>query len=389
LNLKKGSKFKGVNMKIKVLLVLFLCVSSAFLFSMGAEETSEIKIGVAGAHTGDLAPYGIPTVHACELYIEKINEAGGIDGKQVVLIIEDDQCAPEIATNTATKLVGDEVVAVIGHICSGATKSALGVYLEADVPIPCISPSATNPPLTQSGDYPNFFRTIAPDDAQAKFQVEFALGTLGFKKIAVLHDKGDYGKGLAEFAQGFIEADGRAEVVLFEGVTAGAVDYTAVINKIVEAGADGVIFGGYHPEASKLVTQMKDRGLDIPFLSGDGVKGDAFIELAGENAEGVYATYPTMDIENNPIALEAKQNHIDKYGDEPGAFFYNAYAAIMALVNAIDKAGSTDYNAITDALRSEYVDTPIGSISFDSKGDAIGVGFAVFQVQNGEYVELK
>jgi branched-chain amino acid transport system substrate-binding protein len=379
--------YKGANMKIKVLLVLFLCVTSAFLFSMGEEESTEIKIGVAGAHTGDLAPYGIPTVHAVELYVEKINEAGGIDGKLITLVIEDDQCAPEIATNTAAKLVGDQVIAVIGHICSGATKSALGVYLESN--IPCISPSATNPPLTQSGDYPNFFRTIAPDDAQAKFQVDFAVNTLGFRKIAVLHDKGDYGKGLAEFAQGFIEEDGTAEVVLFEGVTAGAVDYTAVINKIVEAGADGVIFGGYHPEASKLVTQMKDRGLDIPFLSGDGVKGDAFIELAGDSAEGVYATYPTMDIENNPIAIEAKQDHIDKYGEEPGAFFYNAYAAIMALVNAIDKAGSTDYNAVTDALTSEYVDTPIGTISFDSKGDAIGVGFAVFQVQNGEYVELK
>lgn len=374
-------------MKVKLLLILFLCMTSALLFSMGTEESGEIKIGVAGAHTGDLAPYGIPTVHAAELYIEKINDAGGIDGKLIKLIIEDDQCAPEVATNTAAKLVGDEVIAVLGHICSGATKSALGVYLESN--IPCISPSATNPPLTQNGDYPNFFRTIAPDDAQSKFQVDFAINILGFKKIAVLHDKGDYGKGLAEFAKGYIEEDGGAEVILFEGITPGAVDYTAVINKIVEAGADGIIFGGYHPEASKLITQMKDRGLDIPFLSGDGVKGDAFIELAGENAEGVYATYPSLDIENNPLAQEAKQEHLIKYGEEPGAFFYNAYAAIMALVNAIDKANSVEYNAITDALRNEYVDTPIGTISFDSIGDAIGVGFAVFQVQNGEYVELK
>ncbi len=377
-----------MKLKAKIFLVLiFTMVSTLFLFAGGEEEMQTIKIGIAGAHTGDLAPYGIPTVHAAEIIAEKINEAGGIDGRQIVLVIEDDQCAPEIATNTAFKLVGDEVVAVIGHICSGATKAALGVYLESD--ILCISPSATNPPLTQSGDYPNFLRTIASDDAQAEFQVEFAIDTLGFTKVAVLHDKGDYGKGLAEFALSFLEEDGSVEVVLFEGITAGAVDYTAVINKIAVSGADGIIFGGYHPEASKLVGQMKDRGMDIPFLSGDGVKGDAFIELAGENAEGVYATYPAMDIENNPLAVQAKEEHIEKYGEEPGAFYYNAYAAVMALTEAIDKADSLEYDAIMAALKGNYVDTPLGSISFDSKGDAIGVGFAVFQVQNGVYIELK
>ncbi len=349
-----------------------------------AQDT--IKIGVAGAHSGDLASYGIPTVRAAELVVKEINAKGGVLGKQVELVIEDDVCKPEVATNTATKLVGSGVHAVIGHICSGATKAALGIY--KDTKLVVISPSATNPELTQSGLYPNFYRTIASDDAQARLEVDFALDVLKLKKIAVLHDKGDYGKGLAEFAKGFLEEDPRAEVVLYEGITPGAVDYSAVVQKIKRSEAEAVIFGGYHPEASKLVTQMRKRKMDTIFISDDGVKDDTFIKVAGEYAEGVYATGP-KDVTQNPMTIASRQAHMDAYGSDAGAFFENAYAATIALLNAIEKAGSTEYEAITKALTTEYAETPLGKISFDEKGDAIGVGFSVYQVQNGQYVEIE
>ncbi len=361
-------------------------LAAGMVFAGGDQESGTIKIGVAGAHTGDLASYGIPTIKAAELVVEAANADGGVLGRQVELVVEDDQCKPEIATNTATKVVGESVVAVIGHICSGATKAALPIYLESDVP--CISPSATNPPLTMSGDYPNFFRTISTDFHQAKLEVEFALDTLKLSKLAVLHDKGDYGKGLAEFAKQFLDEDSRAEVVLFEGITPGAVDYTAVINKIKASGAEAVIFGGYHPEASKLITQMRKKAMDTIFISDDGVKDDTFIKVAGEFAEGVYATGP-QDTTSNPLAVKAVEDHKAKYGEDPGAFFLNAYAATLAVLNAIEKAGSTDYDAVAKALREEWVETPLGKISFDEKGDAEGVGFSVYQVQNGAYVELQ
>ncbi len=239
-----------------------------------------IKLGVAGAQSGDLASYGLPTVKAAELVVAQYNANGGINGKKVELLIEDDVCKPEVATNTATKLVTDGVDVVLGHICSGATKAALPIYKEAGVVV--MSPSATNPGLTQSGDYPNFFRTIASDDSQARTEVEFAINVIGAKKIAVIHDKGDYGKGLAEFAKQFIEESGKAEVVLFEGVTPGAVDYTAIVQKIKRKGADAVIFGGYHPEASKIVSMMKKKRMKITFISDDGVKDDTFIKVAGK-----------------------------------------------------------------------------------------------------------
>jgi branched-chain amino acid transport system substrate-binding protein len=356
-------------------------VSSGYLYAADA-----IKLGVAGAHSGDLASYGLPTVKAAELVVKEINDKGGILGRQVELLVEDDVCKPEVATNTATKLVSNNVTAVIGHICSGATKAALGIYKDAN--IIAVSPSATNPDLTQSGQYPNFYRTIASDDAQALLEVQFAINKLKVKKIAVLHDKGDYGKGLAEFAKKFIEDSKKATLVLFEGITPGAVDYSAVVQKIKRSEADAVIYGGYHPEASSIVAQMRKKNMKTIFISDDGVKDDTFIKVAQKYAEGVYATGP-KDTTKNPLAVAAIEAHKKAYGADPGAFFLNAYAATQAILNAIQKAGSTDYEAIGKALKTQSVETPLGKIKFDKRGDAIGVGFSMYQVRKGVYAEVK
>ena len=370
----------------KIVIFALLSISLA-LFAVGngfAED--KIILGVAGPHSGDLASYGIPTVRAAELVVADINAKGGVLGKQIEIMAEDDVCKPEIATNTANKMISSGVKIVLGHICSGATKAALGAYKSEKVI--ALSPSATNPALTQSGDYPNFFRTIASDDAQAKLEVEFALETLKVKKIAVIHDKGDYGKGLAEFAKQFVEASGKGEVVLYEGVTPGAVDYSAVVQKIKRSEAEAVIFGGYHPEASKIVTQMKKKKVEAVFISDDGVKDDTFIKVAGEFAEGVYATGP-KDVTKNPLSIKAAEEHKAKYNEDYGAFYLNAYAGALALLAAVQNAGSLDYDAIVNALRTKEVETPLGSIKFDEKGDAIGVGFSMYQVKDGAYVEVQ
>lgn len=366
---------------IAAMIVMFM------VFASGASLAAEpIKLGVAGAHSGDLASYGIPSIRAAELVVKDVNTNGGLLGRKIELLVEDDVCKPEVATNTATKLVSQGVHMVLGHICSGATKAALGIYNDSKIIV--MSPSATNPALTQSGDYPNFFRTIASDDTQARLEVDFALNVLKLKKIAVLHDKGDYGKGLAEFAKRFLEESGRAEVVLFEGVTPGAVDYSAVVYKIKRSKAQAVIFGGYHPEASKIVSRMRKKKMKTIFISDDGVKDDTFIKVAGKYAEGVYATGP-KDTSTNPMTIAAVEAHKKAYGSDHGAFFLNAYTAVLAMLNAVEKAGTTNYDAVVKALRTEYVDTPLGKIRFDERGDAIGVGFSMYQVQNGVYVEVE
>ena len=362
------------------------CVLMAISLPVSGMAGDTIKLGVAGPHSGDLASYGLPSVNAAKLVVKKVNANGGINGKMVELLIEDDVCKPEIATNTATKLVTEGAQVVLGHICSGATKAALPIYKDAGILV--MSPSATNPALTKSGDYPNFFRTIAPDDAQAKVDVDFALNKLGYTKIAVVHDKGDYGKGFAEFAKKFIEESGKGKVVLYEGVTPGAVDYSAIVQKIRKSGAEAVIFGGYHPEASKIVGLMKKKRLKTTFISDDGVKDMTFIKVAGKSAEGAYASGP-KDNSKNPLSKVAIEEHKAEYKSDPGAFYENAYSAVLALLNAIEKAGTTDLAALKKVLQTEKVDTPVGKIYFNDKGDAIGVGFSVYKVENAKFVEVK
>ncbi|ACN13401.1 LivJ1 [Desulforapulum autotrophicum HRM2] len=369
--------------KVSAILSILLFAAVALTGNLFAADT--IKFGVAGAHSGDLASYGLPSVKAAELVVKKVNANGGILGKQVELLVEDDVCKPEVAGNTATKLVSDGVNVVLGHICSGATKAALGFYKDAGIVV--MSPSATTPDLTLSGDYPNFFRTIAHDAVQAQLQVKYATQVLKVKKIAILHDKGDYGKGQAELAQKYFTEAG-VEVALFEGVTPGAMDYSAIVTKLSRTKPDLVIWGGYHPEASKIVAQMRKKRMKTAFMGGDGVKDNTFIKVAGKYAEGVYATGP-MDISSNPLAIQAKKEHQDAYGSDPGAFFDAAYSATLALLNAIEKAGSTDYDAIVKVLHTDLVDTPLGKIKFDEHGDATGIGFSVYKVENGKFVEQK
>lgn len=351
-----------------------------------AAPAGKIVLGVAGAHSGDLASYGMPTLNAAKLVVKDINAKGGVNGMQVEVMAMDDQCKPELATNAATKLVSEKVTIVLGHICSGATKAAMPIYKDAKVVV--MSPSATSTDLTQAGAYPNFFRTISYDLVQGKAAAEFAVATLKVKKVAIIHDKGDYGKGFAESAQKAIEDSKQASVAMFEGITPGGVDYSAVVQKIKASGADCVLFGGYHPEASKIVTQMHKKGLKIAFVSDDGVKDDTFIKTGGADAEGTYVTGPQIPADNE-IYKKAVADYEKEYGAAPGSFYAQGYAAAQALLNAVAKAGSTDYDKVIAALQNEYVETPVGKIKFDAKGDAEGVSFSVYQVKNGKFELVK
>ncbi len=360
-----------------------VAVAAVLAFALPACAADTIRIGVPGAHTGDLASYGLPSLNAARLVAADFNARGGVLGMQVEIVPQDDQCKPEMATNAANKLISDQVNGVMGHICSGPVKATQSIYTEAR--LITVSPSATSPELT-AGNAPYFFRTIARDDQQAHLGAAYALDKLGAKKIALLHDKGDYGKGYVDFAKEFIEKDGRAKVVLYEGITVGAVDYSAIIQKLRQSGAEVVMFGGYHPEASKLVQQMRRKRLTATFLSDDGVKDEQFIKVAGKDAEGVLASGP-RDVANVPMNQAAREAHVKAFNAPPGAFFDNGYAAVQALLTAMQNAGTaTDPDKIAAALREHYVETPLGKIKFDKNGDAEGIGFDIYMVKDGKFV---
>lgn len=367
---------------------LALALSLVFAAS-GLAAQGTIKIGVAGAHSGNLAGYGMGTLNACKIIAEKVNAAGGIaGGRMIEIVAQDDQCKPELASNVASKIVSDDIKVVIGHICTGATRAALPLYTEAGVI--SISPSATAPNLTASGENPFFFRTIAADDDQARIAVRALEDVIGAKKVAILHDKGEYGKGFADFVREFLTQNNKVEVVLFEGITTGASDFSPIIQKIRSSKAEAVVFGGYDPDAAKIVSQMARRRMDLPFIGPDGVRVESYLRLAGAASANTYAS-GTRDVSGNPLYKEATDLHQKMFGTPPPAqFFMQGYAAMLAAVNAIDKAGGDrDVAKVMEVLRSDYVDTPLGKIRFDAKGDAEGVGFALFKVEDGKFVEVK
>jgi len=370
----------------KLFLTAVFILFVLFTLSGNSAADGTIRLGVVGAHSGDLASYGISGLRGATLAVKEINAKGGILNRQVEIFTEDDECQPRIAAGKANKMVIRKVHAVVGHICSGATQAALEVY--KDTKIIVISPSATNPYLTMSREHPNFYRTIAHDDAQAKVEVDFAQNVLKLKRIAVLHDKGVYGKGLAVLVKELLEKSSRTKLVWYEGIAPGSVNYSTLVRKIQRSNADGVIYGGYHPTAAKIVMHMRKKKMKTLFISGDGIKDDTFVQAARQYADGVYATAP-RDTSKNPLTLLAVKSHKQEYGTDPGPFFLNAWAAVLALANAMESAGSTEYTSVSNALKTQSVETPIGTIRFDEHGDAVGVGFSVYQVKEGRFVELK
>lgn len=370
-------------MKKILFMISLLTILVSMSFATGGSEDKKssepIKIGVTGPFSGDLASYGIPTAEAVKIIAKKVNDAGGIDGRQIVVVEEDDMCDPNQSTTVASKLVAEKVVAVVGPICSGATQSAMPTYVSAEIPV--ISPSSTNPSLAEN--YDGFFRTIAADDIQGVRQAEFLAKDLGLKNIAVIHDQQDYGRGLAESAKENLEKL-NANILLFEGVTVGAVDYSAIVSKIINSKAEAIVYGGYDADGSKLLIQLRAKGFKGAFIAGDGFKGAQFLKLAGESAEGAYASGPA-DYSTVPKYQEAMQEYEDMKGEVAGSFYAEGYAAMSILVETL-KAGKLTGPDIKAYLQSGQVfDTSVGEITFDEIGNSASAKFDIYQVKNGKF----
>ncbi len=363
-----------------LLFCALLCTSAPF----GVSASDPIKIGVGGSHTGELASYGIPSLRATELAADYMNARGGVLGREVVVIASDDQCKPELAPNAATNLLSQDVVGVIGMICSGATKSSLPIYTESK--IISLSPSSTTPSLTLDGKAPYFFRTIGHDNIQGQLAANFIGSQMKAKKVAFLHDNGEYGKGYAETTRDKVkELYPEIDIVMFEAVTPGASDYSAAVRKLRRENADVVVWGGYHPELSKIVNNMADLDIEIPVVAPDSIKADTYLESAGEAGKNTYASAPS-DTSDSPASKAVQAAYEKKFGVPMGVFADNAYAAAIALMTAINTAGTTDSDAVVKALKSTVVETPIGEISFDENGDATGIGMTMYKVENGAFV---
>ena len=376
-------------MRKTILAALALALTFSISGLASAQKNQEpFRMGYGGALLGDLAAYGKSGFYGLEYAVLKTNAAGGLAGRQIEIIQEDDGCDPALAATAATKLAGSGVKVVLGHTCSGATNSALSVYGSNML---LVSPSATEVSLTESGRNPYFFRTIMRDDAQADLQVEF-IKKRGFKKVAILHDKGDYGKALADRAKaGFDAGPAGVQVVLFEGVTSGQPSYDPVIAKLRSTGAEALLWGGYYADASKLATQMRDKNVKTIIIGADGLNNEEYVKMAGQAAEGTFATGPAdLSKNSSPAIAAALEDHQKRHSEEIGPYFFYAAGAAEALFAAIEKAGGdADLEAIKKNLQENTVETVIGPVRFDAKGDIIGAKATMYEIKNGQFVEVE
>ena len=295
------------------------------------EEGSTIKIGYAGPMAGDYSAFGIDISNAGLLAAD---DAGEFEGFTFELLVEDTQGSGEGGASVANLYVSDpDVVAIAGHTFSGSTQAAIPIYYEARLPM--LSPSATMATLTE-GPQDVFNRIPFTDDIQGQFAAEYLYNVLGVTKLAVMHDGDAYGKGVAEIVQGaFIDLGG--EVVAVEAITPGETDFSAALTDIGASDPEAIYFGGYYAEAAVIAQGMPVAGLEgIVLFSDDGTYGEAFIELAGAHAEGVYAATGA------PLESAAKAEfdayYESVYGDAPGAistFTWHGYDVVDALVQAI------------------------------------------------------
>src|ERR1700734_1306602 len=345
-----------------------VALAAALAFSGAA--SAQIKMGVAGPITGPNAAFGAQLVQGTTQAVEDINKAGGILGQQITLEQGDDVSDPKQGVSVANKFVGDGVKFVVGHFNSGVTIPASDVYAENGILF--ITPSATNPKITDRKLW-DAFRTCGRDDQQGMLWAELARDKLKGKKIAVIHDKTTYGKGLADAALDNMHKFGIKEV-LYEGVNTGEKDYSAIVSKIKEANADYLMWGGLHTEGGLIVRQMRDQGMSTVMISGDGITDTEFAAIGGAGGEGAHMSFGT-DPRKNAAAKDIVAAFRAK-GYEPEAYTLYSYAAVQIIKQAAEKANSLDPKKVAEVMHSGMsFNTVIGDIAYDKKGDRTTVAY--------------
>ncbi len=368
------------------------CGSDAFGCAK-IEKGKTVKVGYAGPLAGDYAAYGQDQVNAMLLAIK---DAGDINGWTIEMVAEDDGASAEGGAAVANKMVSDpQFVAIAGPAFSGDSSAAMPIFEKAGVPM--MSPSATNPELTSKGSKV-FNRNAFTDNDQAKAAAEYLAKKLNIKKLAILHDGSDYGQGIANKVKELFTAAG-GEVVSTEAITPGEADYSAPLAAIAATKPEAIYFGGYNAEASVLVNQMKQAGLDkVVFFGGDGIFGTDFITKAGKNGEGAFST--TMV----PPASEARTKFDETfkaaYGMDAGtitAYTWGSYDAMAALISVIKQVavvdGDTLYiprGALVDAVRSlKDFKGVAGTITCSANGECNASGPIIYTVKDGKWTPVE
>ncbi len=358
----------------------------------------KIRIGGSFALTGPIPDPGKDIRQGAEIAIDDANAAGGVNGFLFELVAEDGACSGDQGTVVGNKFAADPtIVAVTGGTCSGETFGLKPILQRARIPF--VSPSATNPAIT-SADCDVCNRVALSDALQGEVDAEFVYKELGLRKVAVMHDSSDYGKGVAEiFRDAFIKLGG--EVTAFEGAKVGDTDFRAILTRIATAEPELLFFGGYSTEAALITQQMKEiAGLqNTKFLGTDGAYTQQYLDTAGSAAEGAFMSYVAGDTQADKLAA-FREKYIAKFGIEPeklGPFHAQSYDSVLLIVEAIkkvaqlDSAGNLviDREALIKAIRETKDLAGItGTLTCNPIGECGAGGVQVFTVENGQFKQV-
>ena len=343
----------------------------------------DIVIAVAGPMTGPVASIGEQMKRGAEAAAAAINDAGGVNGRKIKIVVEDDVCDPKQAVAVANRIVGEQIKFVDGHACSGSSIPAADVY--ADNNVLMMTPASSNPALTDKG-HPTIMRLYGRDDAQGAFVGPWIAEKYKGKKVAILNDKSAYGKGLATVVAQTMNKAGLKEV-LNEGINPGEKDYSAIVTKLKASGADLVYFGGYHTEAGLMLRQAADQGFKLNLMTGDSIATGEFWAISGPAGEGTLFTFPT-DPRRSPAAAKAlEQFKAQNY--EPEGFTLFSYGVVQAIAEGVKRVGSDDPKKIAKALEDgDAVQTVLGPINFDAKGDIKDPRYDINQWRAGKFTAI-
>jgi branched-chain amino acid transport system substrate-binding protein len=366
----------------------------------GNVDKPTVKIGVIAPLSGSLSAIGLGIQHSVDLAIAQVNEDADFPFK-VEIEAEDDTATPDVGQQAASTLASDEdVIGVVGPLNSSVAQTVAPVLNEAGIVE--ISPANTNPTLTMGQDWttnpqrvwPTYFRTCATDNAQGRYAAGFVFNDLGFKNVAIVHDKKTYGQGLtAVFQEEFEKLGGT--ITTLQTINPDETDYSAVVTTVKATNPQLVYYGGEYPQAGPLSSQMVAAGLDVPLMGGDGIYDPTYIELAGAAADGDYATSvgaPTEELETAAAFRDAYEaaNYPDPYGAY-GGYSYDSANAILNALKTVDPTLTGDdlRAAVLAAVQNINFEGATGTVSFDQYGDTSNRTLTVYQVEGTEWKALK
>ncbi len=365
---------------------LSLALVLALPLAVVAQRGEPIKLGEFASLTGKEAVFGQNVTKGTRLAIEEVNAAGGVLGRPVELVTEDNQSKAGESATVVKKLISrDKVVLVLGEITSGRTLEAAPIAQNTRIPL--ISPGATNTEVTAKGNF--IFRVCFVDDFQGTVMAKFARETLGLKRVAILSSVSSaQSVGLARFFRDHF-IDGGGTIAAEQKYGEGDKDFRAQLTAIRASGADGIFIPGYYAEAALICKQARDLGLALPLLGVDGWESPDLIALAGAAAEGCYFSTHYSPESKNPAVVAFDARFQKRWGVASNALSVLGYDAAMLAVDAIRRAGSTDGTKIRDALAATANYPAItGAITFDTNRNP-AKSAVILTVKNGKFTFLQ